>query len=497
MGWKSLLLKPYAKKIHNQILRQKHDALADQEAILSRLVDTGRRTHFGKDHNFNRIRSYEDFKTFVPVRDYEALRPYFDRVVAGESDVVWPGKPKYLAKTSGTTSGVKYIPISHDSIVGHIQSARDAILNYAFTHNSMDLFEGKIIFLSGSPVMEPKNGMLVGRLSGISNHEIPFWLKGHQVPSYETNCIDDWEKKVERIVEETFKSDLRIIGGIPPWVQMFYEKLLEFTGKKYVKEVFPNFRLFVYGGVNYEPYRAALEELVGESIPSVELFPASEGFVAYQDSFPSEGLLLNTKKGMYFEFIPLSKFAEQAPPRLNLEQVECGVDYVMVISSNAGLWGYNLGDTVSFSSLNPYRIVVTGRVKHYISAFGEHVIGKEVERALKKAMDLYNCEVTEFTVAPRLVQLRGELPYHEWFIEWERQPSDLIGFAKALNQAMCQQNIYYRDLIEGQVLQALQISNVRRNGFREYMLSTGKLGGQNKVPRLSNDRKIADKLMLS
>ena len=307
-----------------------------------------------------------------------------------------------------------------------------------------------------------------------------------------TNCIEDWETKVNAIVEETFDQNMTVISGIPSWVQMYFEKL-QIKTQKPVGELFKNFNLFIYGGVNYEPYRAKFENLIGRKVDSIELFPASEGFFAYQDSQKEKGMLLLLNSGIFYEFIKSEDFFTENPIRYTIGQVELNVNYVLIISTNAGLWAYNIGDTVQFTSLKPYRVIVSGRIKHYISAFGEHVIGKEVECALKEAMVANKVIINEFTVAPQ-INTQGELPYHEWFIEFETEPNDVLSFAKAINEQMCQQNIYYKDLIQGKVLQNLKITKVTKNGFQEYMKSIGKLGGQNKVPRLSNDRLIADLL---
>jgi hypothetical protein len=494
MGFKSLLIKPIAKKVARDIDRWSKKAVAAQEAILKELVQTGKKTAFGKEHEFETIKNYEGFKAQVPIRDYEATRPYIDRIKKGEADVLWKGFPAYFAKTSGTTSGVKYIPLTKDSLPNHFGTARNALFNYFARTGDGDWLDGKMIFLSGSPELEKTAGIPTGRLSGIVNHQVPSWLRTSQLPSYETNCIEAWEEKLDKIVAETMHQDMRLISGIPPWVQMYYERLLEHSGKSTIKELFPNLGMFVYGGVNFEPYRDKLEELIGERIPSVETYPASEGFIAFQDDPGIPDLLLNANSGIFFEFIPADKFFEDHPPRLSLEQIETGVNYAIIINNNAGLWGYNIGDTVTFTSKDPYRLLVTGRIKHYISAFGEHVIGKEVEEALLIAARRHNVKVVEFTVAPQVNPAEGGLPYHEWFIEFDEIPEDLSHFARALDQEMVQQNIYYQDLITGQILRPLVIRAMQRNAFRDYMKQEGKLGGQNKVPRLSNDRKIAEAL---
>lgn len=490
MGWKSALIKPYAAYISRRIDRMAKNAVRDQHAIRRQIVEKARDTIYGRDHHFGDIRSYEDFKAAVPIHDYEGGRLYFDRVKDGEKDVLWPGKPTYFAKTSGTTSGIKYIPITRDSLPNHFETARNALLHYGIKTGNLDFIDGKLIFLSGSPKLDQTNGILTGRLSGIVNHQVPGWLKKSQVPSWETNCIEDWETKVDRIVDETRQIDLRLISGIPPWVQMYYEKLLAATGKSTVLEQFPNFSVFVYGGVNFEPYRNQLEALTGGRIDSVETYPASEGFIAFQDAYPHAGMLLNSRSGIFFEFVPAREFGTENARRLALEEVETGTDYVLIINSNAGLWGYNLGDTIRFVSTDPYRVVVTGRIKHFISAFGEHVIGKEIELALSETLKKWPAEVVELTVAPQVNPEEG-LPYHEWFIEFGREPEDLEAFQADLDREMVRQNAYYEDLIVGHILRPLVVTRLAPEAFRNLMKARGKLGGQNKVPRLANDREIA------
>jgi hypothetical protein len=381
--------------------------------------------------------------------------------------------------------------MSHESTPLHFGTARNALFNYFARTGKGRWLDGKMIFLSGSPELGTTNGIPTGRLSGISNHLVPAWLRTNQLPSWRTNCIEDWEEKLEHIVNETVSADMRLISGIPPWVQMYYERLLERTGKRTVREVFPHYSVFVWGGVNFEPYRAKLEELVGGPMDTVETYPASEGFIAFQDAFPSQGLLLNANAGMFFEFVPADEIFNENPARLWLHDVQIGVNYALVLHTNAGLWGYDIGDTVQFVSKNPYRIVVTGRVKHFISAFGEHVIGKEVEEALLPVARAAGVRIVEFTVAPQVNPPEGGLPYHEWFVEFDNPPADLDAFALQVDAAMREQNIYYDDLLTGNILRALKIRPLRRDAFREYMKSEGKLGGQNKVPRLANDRKIA------
>ena len=492
MSIKSIAAKLFAKKVYKKTLLWSSNPVATQEKVFLDLISQASITEFGKDHDFDQIRTFEDFAQKVPIRDYEALKPYIDKVVRGESNVLWKGKPIYFAKTSGTTSGAKYIPLTNESMPFHIEAARNAILNYIHETGKADFVDGKMIFLQGSPILEEKNGIKLGRLSGIVAHFVPKYLQKNRMPSWETNCIEDWETKVEAIVAETFKENMTVISGIPSWVQMYFEKLQQ-KGDKPVGEIFKHFNLFIYGGVNFEPYRAKFENLIGRKVDSIELFPASEGFFAYQDSQKEKGMLLLLDGGIFYEFIKSDEFFTDNPKRYTIGQVELNVNYVLIISTNAGLWAYNIGDTVQFTSLKPYRVIVSGRIKHYISAFGEHVIGKEVECALKEAMENTTIRVNEFTVAPQITPQEG-LPYHEWFIEFENEPNNLEEFALTIDRAMRKQNAYYDDLIVGNILRTLKIRKVEKNGFQHYMKSIGKLGGQNKIPRLSNDRKIADLL---
>jgi len=492
MKIKSFLAKPFANYIHKQIKKGMLTAVADQEAILQSLIKTATKTEFGKQYSFENIKTYQDFNQNIPIRDYEEFKPYIEAIKQGKHNVLWKGQPIYFAKTSGTTSGIKYIPITRESIPNHINTARNALLCYMDQTGNTSFADGKLIFLSGSPELERVGGIPTGRLSGIVNHHVPGYLRANQLPSFETNCIEDWETKLDKIIDETIGQDLRLISGIPPWMQMYFDRLTAKTGKK-IKDIFPNFSLMVQGGVNFEPYKAKLFESIGKNIDSIELFPASEGFFAFQDSQAEEGLLLNTNSGIFFEFVPADEIYNDTPTRITLKDVALNQNYVLIISSNAGLWCYNMGDTIKFVSLDPYRIVVTGRIKHFISAFGEHVIGEEVEAALMSSANESSVHITEFTVAP-YISKHGEKSYHEWFIEFENLPVDIDLFAEKVNEKLQQKNIYYNDLINGNILQQLKISPIKKNGFIDYMKSVGKLGGQNKVPRLSNDRKIAEEL---
>ena len=490
LSLKSALAKPFAKHIYKKVQKWANNPIETQNKVFQDLISEATSTQFGKDHDFVSINNHEDFLKRVPVRDYEALKPYVEKMVAGEEDILWKGKPIYFAKTSGTTSGSKYIPITKESMPSHVEAARNAILFYIHETGNSKFVDGKMIFLQGSPVLNEQNGVQLGRLSGIVAHYVPKYLQKNRLPSWETNCIEDWETKVDAIVKETLPENMTIISGIPSWVQMYFEKLQQKTGKK-VGDIFKNFNLFIFGGVNYEPYRAKFENLIGRKVDSIELYPASEGFFAFQDKQNEKGMLLQLNSGIFYEFIKADEFFDENPKRITVKDVEVGINYVMIISTNAGLWAYNIGDTVEFTSTKPYRVIVSGRIKHFISAFGEHVIGKEVEQAMQEATLNSNVRISEFTVAPQISPKEG-LPYHEWFIEFENEPENLSTLAKKIDESLQKQNSYYFDLIKGGVLQPLKITKVKHGGFQEYMKSIGKLGGQNKLPRLSNDRKIVE-----
>ena len=494
MGIKSFIAKPLALFAVKQINKWKNNPLSAQQSVFSKLIMQAKDTSFGQDHLFTEINTYEDFKKNVPIADYEELRPYIDRVVNGEENVLWPGKPLYLAKTSGTTSGVKYIPISKESMPEHIKAARNALFSYIHETGKSEFVDGRLIFLQGSPVLGKNHGINTGRLSGIVANHVPSYLQKNRLPSYQTNCIEDWEDKVDAIVAETIDEDMRLISGIPPWVQMYFDRLIIQSGGKKIGDLFKNFSLFVYGGVNFEPYRARLEESIGRTVDSIETYPASEGFIAFQDSQKEKGLLLLVDAGIFYEFIPTDEYFNENPIRISLEDVELNKNYAIILNTNAGLWGYSIGDTVKFVSKTPYRIVVSGRIKHFISAFGEHVIGEEVEFAILSVASQEGVEITEFTVAPQVSTQAGELPYHEWYVEFSRPPKDMTSFSLKVDQVLQKKNVYYYDLIEGKILRPLLMHEMEKDTFINYMKSQGKLGGQNKVPRLSNDRHIANEL---
>lgn len=483
-GWASLHHKKEQKWIDNPVETQNY--------WFEKLIKESQNTNFGVDYSFSKISSISDFQKNVPVQNYETLRPYIEKIKSGQVNILWPNKPLYFAKTSGTTSGTKYIPITKESMPFHIEGAKSALLHYIYKRKNPNFINGKMIFLQGSPVLENNNGIMTGRLSGISAHFVPNYLQYNRMPSWKTNCIEDWETKVDKIVEETVDKNMTLISGIPPWLVMYFERLIAKSGKS-ISKIFPNLQLLVTGGVNYKPYEDKINELIGKKLDIIQTYPASEGFIAFQDDVDHEGLLLMLNHGIFYEFIPSEDIGKNKPRRLTLEQVQLNTDYAILLTTNAGLWAYEIGDLVRFISKDPYKILVTGRTKHFTSAFGEHVISFEVEEAIKETMEVTRCIVQEFTLAPQVNPAKG-LPYHEWFIEFEKLPINIDEFESNLDQALRKRNSYYNDLITGAILRPLKISTIKKGGFNEYMKDIGKLGGQNKLPRLSNDRAIADKL---
>ena len=480
----------WAKHHVSQTENFRNNAAELQDELLLSLVRTAEKTLFGRSHHFEDIKTVQDFQDKVKINDYEDLKPYIEKVKKGQRGILWPETPEYFAKTSGTTSGSKYIPISKEGMPFQVKGAQSALFHYIAKKNNADFVNGKMIFLQGSPELEEVFGIKTGRLSGIVAHHIPKYLQKNRLPSWETNMIEDWETKVDKIVEETEHQNMTLISGIPPWLVMYFEKLTEKHGKK-IKQLFPNLQLIVTGGVNYEPYKDKMEFLLGGNVDIVQTFPASEGFFAFQDDYTQDGLLLLTSHGIFYEFIPLEQYGKPDAERLTLKDVELNKDYALILTTNSGLWAYSIGDVVRFTGKNPHRILVSGRTKHFTSAFGEHVIAFEVEEALKSTVQKYPAKITEFHLAPQ-VNAENELPYHEWFIEFEEEPEDLTSFKEELDLQLRNRNTYYGDLINGNILQKLKISKLRKNAFNEYAKSQGKLGGQNKIPRLANDRKLAD-----
>jgi hypothetical protein len=363
---KKIFAKIFAFFVVSKIKKSYANAAQIQTNTLKNLINKAKKTKFGIEHQFHKINSVEEYIDKVQIRDYEEIKKYIDEIKKGSKDVLWPGKPKYLAKTSGTTSGVKHIPITNESMPNHMFSSRNALLFYIYETGDTSFLNGKTIFLQGSPVLDEINGIFIGRLSGIVAHHIPSYLRKNNLPSMKTNSIEDWEEKVNEICKETINENMTTIGGIPSWVQMYFETLLKKSNKKNIGQVFKNLKLYIYGGVNFSPYEKIFNKLLGKKINTIEYYPASEGFFAYQNSQKDKSLLLQYNSGIFYEFIKTNEFESEKYTRYNLTNVKVGVNYILVVTSNAGLWAYNTGDTVKFTSLNPPKILVTGRYKHFI-----------------------------------------------------------------------------------------------------------------------------------
>jgi hypothetical protein len=488
MGIKSFLAPGIAWLRCNYLDSLEKKAPEIQFRTLQELIHKGKNTAFGKVHHFNKIHDYQDYKESVPVRKYEAISPWIERMIKGELNVLWPGKPNYLSKTSGTTSGAKYIPNTPALLKAQIAGARDALLFYIRATGNSRFLDGSMMFLSGSPELDINPaGIPVGRLSGIVNHFIPSYLKRNQVPSWSVNCINDWESKIQGIVTETVQKDLRLISGIPPWVQNFLEMVKQ-SGKS-PHELWPHLQLLVHGGVDFKPYAPLLRDLLPQSVDFWETYPASESFIAAQDSLHHEGLRLLSSYGTFYEFIPMSEYGSENASRLSLQEVQTGVQYALILTNPAGLWAYDIGDTIRFSNLNPYRIVVTGRTAQFISAFGEHVIVEEINQAMEEASRTTGALVTEFIVMP---EITPSMSRHHWYVEFGKAPEDLTAFRNQLESTLCSKNIYYRDLIQGKLLHSLEVSRLSPGTCYDFMKSSGKLGGQNKFPRAVNHENFRD-----
>ena len=493
MGFKKFIVKILANNNEKSIHKGSNNAIGHQLKLFKYLTSVLHKTEYGKILGAQKDITISSFQKKIPIVNYEKITPFINKIANGEKNVLWKGLPKYFVKTSGTTSGVKYIPLSREMLKIQIRSTKEALLLYAQQTKNYDIINGKMMFIQGSPVVGRYKKVPCGRLSGIVANYVPSFLQKNRLPSMKTNSIEDWELKIKNIINETRNQDLRLIGGIPPWVIMYLEALLKACNVNSIKKIFPNLSVFVYGGVNFSPYKNTFKKLVGK-IDFLELYPASEGFIGYQDNYKNTRMLLLTNHGVFYEFIETLDFINnENPKRVWLKGVKLNTDYVIILNTCAGLWGYNIGDTIRFTSTNPYKIIITGRIQHFISAFGEHVINHEVETALAAAVQKHDSEIIGFTVCPETSPKEG-LPGHDWFIEFGKEPIDFNGFITDLDLGLRRQNIYYNDLVKGGVIRPLKIIKLKRGGINNYMESVGKLGGQNKCPQISNDRTIGDYL---
>ena len=493
MGISSFIIKTLSRKTFKRVIGEQSLAISNQNALFKKIISRGVNSLFGKNLDIKANLDYDSFSKLVPISTYEDYRDYISLISHGKKNILTHGRPMCFAITSGTTSGTKYIPLTKEMWRHQSNSIKDLLLLYAHQTSNYDYVRSGMMFIQGSPELKYFNQVPFGRLSGIAARHVPFFLKNNRYPSMATNKIPNWNDKINAIVSETHNKKMKIIGGIPPWVMTYFDCLLEYTGKHHVKEVFPDLSLYIHGGTSFDAYRKTFLNTCGP-IDTLEVYPASEGFFAFQNNLYDESLLLLINRGVFYEFITLSNFQKKKMERIPLEGVELNIDYVLIVTTVAGLWAYNTGDTVRFVSKNPYKIVFSGRASQFCSAFGEHVIEKEIQAALKIAVKNVGGTVSEFSVCPKVGSGR-ETSRHEWFIEFLEKPKSITDFEAVLQNSMKKQNIYYKDLFDSGVIGVLKIILVKKGGFSSYMKSIGKFGGQNKCPHLLNDRRIADFLL--
>lgn len=487
------LLKWYFNKMAKNIDHFSAHPLEAQADVFKTLMKKGSQTEFGKDYCLNPETTYEEFRSKVPIHHYEKLLPYIERIKNNEANVLWPGRPLYLATTSGTTSGEKFIPVTKDSLKKGMDSSVLCSATYLRETNNYTPLDKKMVILSANPKLIKDKYFSYGKITGIFNNHIPSFMKRNRIPSVETNMIEDWDLKMQKTVDESIGADVGMVGGFPAWIIRYFERVLEKTGKKTIIEVFPNLQVITHGGVAYGPYKKRMETLIGKPFQRLEVFSASEGFMAFQDQQNKEDMLLVPNGEIFYEFVPLTEWGKEDAKRISLKDVEVGIPYAMVITTMGGLWAYDLGDTVTFTSTAPYRLKVSGRTKHFISNSGEHLISEQVESALTKTAISFGVEVRDFSVAPHITDEVGG-NRHEWLIEFKTLPTSLDDFSTRLSQELCDISDNYFLLIDGSVLHPPIVSALKEGAFVDYMKSINKMTHQNKVPRLMNNRDLADKL---
>ena len=488
--------------LRNEYSRVEHfrsRATECQEKIFHTLIERGKNTAFGVEHGFSSISSYEDFSRCVPVRTYEELFPYIERCLYGEKNILWDRPIRHFSKSSGTTNAQsKYIPISSESLKDcHIRAARDLVSSYLTLHPDSRMFTGRALRLGGSlRANDFGKGIKTGDLSAILMTNTPRWADMYSTPCIKTSVIEDWNVKLPRMIEEVRRVDVTSLAGVPSWMMVMLNKLLEVCNANDITEIWPNLELFMHGGISFSPYRDIYKRLIpSQNMHYYEVYNASEGFFAFQDTTEGGDMLLMSNHGVFYEFIPMSVFGTERQYAVPLEGVECGVNYAMVITTNAGLWRYLIGDTVRFTSINPYRIVITGRTKQYINAFGEELMVENADRALLKASQACECDVAEYTAAPVFME-QGSNGAHQWIIEFTNAPSDVELFIDTFDATLMELNSDYRAKRYSDVTLRRPIVNiVPRGTFYRWMESRGKLGGQNKVPRLSGERTYVESIL--
>ncbi len=470
-----------------------------QKECFTQLIDRAVNTKWGKEHKFSSITNYVDFQQVSNIQTYEDIKPYVDRIREGETNLLWPGEIRWFAKSSGTTNDKsKFIPVSKESLEKcHFRGGRDVLALYTYNYPDSKIFRGKGLTLGGSHRIDNYNNQsYYGDLSAILIENLPFWTEFIRTPSQEVALIDKWEVKLEKIAHETMNENVTSIAGVPSWNLVMIKHLLEKTGKSNLLEIWPNLELFIHGGVSFIPYKNQFEALIpSENMHYLEAYNASEGFFAIQDDPSRDDMLLMLDYGIFYEFIPLEEIESKNPSVLTIEQVKTGINYAIIISTNSGLWRYMIGDTVIFTSLNPHKIKITGRTKHFINVFGEEVIVDNAEKALKSACEKTNSQVMDYTVGPVFMS-NNKKGGHEWVIEFVKAPASIEEFCYYLDNALMNINSDYEaKRYKNITLDKPKINIVPCGTFYKWMEKRGKLGGQNKVPRLFNTRKYVDELL--
>ena len=479
------------KRIHQIELFEKYP-IEVQNDVFKKLVQTARNTEWGKTYEYNTIQSYQDYKKRVPIQDYEDVKKNVLRMKHGEQDVLWPGEVKWFAKSSGTTNDKsKFIPVSKESLENcHYKAGKDLLSIYCNNKENSRLFSGKSLVVGGSSqVNQFASDSYYGDLSAIIIRNLPFWVEYRRTPDLSIALMSEWEEKLEKLASSTAQEDVTNIAGVPSWTLVLLNRILEITGKKSIAEVWPHLELYMHGGVSFAPYKKQFQNIISsKTINYMETYNASEGFFGIQNDLNSADMLLMLDYGIFYEFIPCNN-----PDKIHsLEEVELNKNYELVISTNAGLWRYKIGDTIQFTSLYPFKIVVTGRVKQHINVFGEELMIDNTEKALKIACEKTDCLVSDYTVAPVFME-EGNKGRHEWLIEFSKPPQNLDYFSETLDNALKSLNSDYEaKRYKGLALENLLLTPLPVGTFYKWMKKRGKLGGQNKVPRLSNDRKYAD-----
>ncbi len=468
-----------------------------QQRVLDYLISMGKSTELGKQYDFASMQSYQDFSRNVPWVTYEDFEPLIERTRLGEKNVIWPTRIKWFAKSSGTTNAKsKFIPISNESLENcHFKAGKDMLSLYVRNHPETQAFQGKVLRLGGSQELHEAGTSSFGDLSAILIQNTPFWADMKSVPNQEISLMSDWEPKLKAIVKKVVKEDVRSMAGVPSWMMVLLNRILQETEKTTVAEVFPNLEIFFHGGISFKPYVESYRETIGKDINYYEVYNASEGFFALQDTKDIKEMLLMLDYGVFYEFIPMETFHSENPTIIPLQEVEIGKNYALAITTNGGLWRYIIGDTVKFTSLSPYRIIVSGRTKHYINAFGEELIIENAEEALNFACNATQAKIKDYTAGP--VYMKGnESGTHEWVIEFEQEPDDFERFKLLLDQHLQSLNSDYEaKRYNNMTLNFPVVHKGRQNVFFDWMKKRGKLGGQNKVPRLANTREFLDPLL--